>query len=160
MIEITGTETLPLEPARVLAGLADLELLARAIPGLSRVDSNDGTTLVCRVRPGLSFLSGSLRNTIRREEEADGESVRYRVDSKGIGAGARVAAHLRCTAADAGGCRVDWSTHVEELSGLLKPVGASLVEAAMGKVIRATWEGIRAKLAALDERPPDSPACP
>ena len=52
MIEIAGSETLPHEPVQVLAGLADLELLARALPGLSRVESNDGTTLVCRVRPG------------------------------------------------------------------------------------------------------------
>ena len=35
---------------------------------------------------------------------------------------------------------------VEELSGLLKPVGASLIEAAMGKVAAATWEGLHIRL--------------
>jgi hypothetical protein len=35
---------------------------------------------------------------------------------------------------------------VDELGGLLKPVGAGLIEASAGKVIASAWDGFRAQL--------------
>ena len=148
MIEIGGTEQFACDRNRMHAALADLEQVAAALPGLTRIERSDGETLVCRVRPGLSFLSGSLRTTIARLEEAGTEALGYRIDSRGIGAGAVANARIRCLPDGAGRSRVEWQVKVEELSGLLKPVGASLIEAAMGKVAAATWEGLHTRLGA------------
>ena len=148
MIEIRGTEHFACDRDRAHAGLADLEQVAAALPGLTRIERNDGATLVCRVRPGLSFLSGSLRTTITRLEDADPEVLRYRIDSSGIGAGAVADAHIRCLFGAEGHSRVEWQVQMTALSGLLKPVGASLIEAAMGKVAAATWEGLHTRLGA------------
>ena len=148
MIEIRGTEHFACDIDRVHAALADLEQVAAALPGLTRVEHNDGDTLTCRVRPGLSFLSGSLRTTITRREEAGQGALRYGIDSRGIGAGAVANAHIRCLPDGDGRGRVEWQVQVEELSGLLKPVGASLIEAATGKVAAATWEGLHTRLGA------------
>lgn len=146
MIEISGEEQFARDADRLHAALADLEQVAAALPGLTRIERNDGDTLVCRVRPGLSFLSGSLRTTIARLEEAGTEALGYRIDSRGIGAGAVANAHIRCRPDGDDRSRVEWQVRVEELSGLLKPVGASLIEAAMGRVAAATWEGLHARL--------------
>ena len=146
MIEIHGTEHFACDRDRAHAGLADLEQVAAALPGLTRIERNDGATLVCRVRPGLTFLSGSLRTTITRVEDADPEVLRYRIDSRGIGAGAVADAHIRFLPDKESRGRVEWHVQVVELSGLLKPVGASLIEAAMGKVAAATWAGLHTRL--------------
>lgn len=146
MIEIGGTEQFACDRNRMHAALADLEQVAAALPGLTRIERSDGDTLVCRVRPGLSFLSGSLRTTIIRLEEAGTEALGYRIDSRGIGAGAVADARIRCLPDGKGSSRVEWQVTVVELSGLLKPVGASLIEAAMGKVAAATWEGLHSRL--------------
>ncbi|MDE0449412.1 MAG: SRPBCC domain-containing protein [Spirochaetaceae bacterium] len=146
MIEIRGTEQFACDGDLVRAGLGDLEQVAAALPGLTRIERNDGDTVVCRVRPGLAFLSGSLRTAITRREEAGPAALGYRIDSRGIGAGAVVNAHIRCLPDGGGRSRVEWQVRVEELSGLLKPVGASLIEAAMGRVAAATWEGLHARL--------------
>lgn len=146
MIEISGEERFCCDRDRMHAALADLEQVAAALPGLARIERNDGDTLVCRVRPGLSFLSGSLRTTITRREAAEEEVLGYRIDSRGIGAGAVANALIRCLQDGDGRSRVQWQVTVEELSGLLKPVGASLIEAAMGKVAAATWEGLHSQL--------------
>ena len=146
MIEIRGTEEFACDRDRAHAGLSDLEQVAAALPGLTRIERSDGDTLVCRVRPGLTFLSGYLRTTITRREEAHKEALGYRIDSRGIGAGAVANAHIRCLPDVEGRSRVEWQVQVEELSGLLKPVGASLIVAAMGKVATATWEGLHTRL--------------
>ena len=148
MIEIRGTEQFACDRDRARAALGDLEQVAAALPGLTRIERSDGDTLVCRVRPGLSFLSGSLRTTITRREEAGPGALRYGIDSRGIGAGAVADAHIRCLPDGEGRTRVEWQVRVEELSGLLKPVGASLIEAAMGMVAAATWEGLHTRLGA------------
>ncbi len=151
MIEIRGAERFACDRDRVRAALADLEQVATALPGLSRIERNDGATLVCRVRPGLTFLSGSLRTTITRPEDADRAdpaALRYRIDSRGVGGGAVVNAQIRCLPDGEGRSRVEWQVQVEELSGLLKPVGASLIEAAMGKVAAAAWQGLHTRMEA------------
>ena len=148
MIEIRGTEHFACDRDRVRAAVGDLQQVAGALPGVTRIERSDGESLVCRVRPGLSFLSGSLRTTITRREEASPGALRYGIDSRGIGAGAVANVHIRCLPDGGRRSRVEWQVQVEELSGLLKPVGASLIEAAMGKVAAATWEGLHTRLGA------------
>lgn len=144
-MELSGTERFAAPADRVREALADLDVLASSIPGLDSVESNDGTALKCRIKPSLSFISGALRTTVTRTSDADSDEVVYTIGSKGIGGGAQVTATFHC-GAESDGSTVEWRAEVVERTGLLKPIGGSLVESAMSSVVESTWEGFRAQL--------------
>ena len=102
-MQIAGTEQFAASADRVREALSDLDILTRSIPGLDSVESNDGTTLECRIKPSLSFISGALRTTVTRTSEAASDEVAYSISSKGIGGGATVTATFRCSADRGGG---------------------------------------------------------
>ena len=145
MIELQGEQRFEQPKGVVADNLANLSALSRAIPGLDQIESNDGTTLVCRIRPALSFLTGTLRTTIVKQPASASEPIQLRINSRGIGGGATVTTRFQIAGGDTDAI-VTWTAEVEELTGLLKPVGASLVQAAMEKVIDSSWDGFRAQL--------------
>ena len=148
-MQIAGTEQFAASADRVREALSDLDILTRSIPGLDSVESNDGTTLECRIKPSLSFISGALRTTVTRTSEAASDEVAYSISSKGIGGGATVTATFRCSAdRGGGGSSVEWRAEVVERTGLLKPVGDSVIESTMGSVVESTWERFRSQLVA------------
>lgn len=144
MIELSGVERFTQSAAEVWRRLSDLSFLAGAIPGLSSLSSTSEDHVTCKVKPALSFLTGSLTTTIDVRERDEPRMV-LGVRSKGIGSMAAVTTTFVVGDAD-GGSAVDWTATVDELGGLLKPVGAALIEASAGKVIASAWEGFRAQL--------------
>ena len=78
------------ETARRAAGagfrpLTDLDQLAATIPDLVSAEKTDDRTLQCVVRPGFSFLRGTLRVTIVLGEIQRPDSATMHVAAKGIG---------------------------------------------------------------------------
>ena len=146
MIELSGVERFAQPASEVWRRLSDLSFLAGAIPGLSSLSSTSEDHVTCKVTPGLSFLTGSLTTTIDVRERDEPRMV-LGIRSKGIGSMAAVTTTFVVGVAD-GSSAVDWNATVDELGGLLKPVGAGLIEASAGKVIASAWEGFRAQLAA------------
>ena len=144
MIELSGVERFTQPADDVWRRLSDLSFLAGAIPGLSSLSSTSEDHVTCKVKPGLSFLTGSLTTTIDVRERNEPRMV-LGVRSKGIGSMAAVTTTFVVGDAD-GGSAVDWTATVDELGGLLKPVGAALIEASAGKVIASAWEGFRTQL--------------
>ena len=144
MIDLSGAERFTQSAAEVWRRLSDLSSLAGAIPGLSSMSRTSEDHVTCKVKPGLSFLTGSLSTTIDVQERAEPRLV-LGIRSKGIGSMAAVTTTFVVGDADDGSA-VDWTATVDELGGLLKPVGAALIEAAAGKVIASAWEGFRAQL--------------
>ena len=144
MIELSGVERFTQPADDVWRRLSDISFLAGAIPGLSSLSSTSEDHVTCKVKPGLSFLTGSLTTTIDVRERDEPRMV-LGVRSKGIGSMAAVTTTFVVGDAD-GGSAVDWTATVDELGGLLKPVGAALIEASAGKVIASAWEGFRAQL--------------
>ena len=145
MLQITGEEHFSQSPDEVWAGLSNPEFLANSLPGLERTKQDDAGVLHCRVRPGLSFLRGSLNTTIEYLDQQPPTSLRIRIKSKGIGSSATVETTAEL-AAEGTGTRMTWAADVIELGGLLKPVGRSLVEAAARKVINDGWREFRNRL--------------
>lgn len=155
MLCIEGEEYFA-EPAESLWNrLADTAFLARCIPDLESVGRVEPQLLVCRVRPGFSFLRGRFELTIRIIEERAPRSVRMHVRGKGMGSA--IEAESEFELADEGGgsppldgarTRVRWRVRVGARDGLLKPVGLDLVNAAARKVIADGWRGFRRELAA------------
>ncbi|MDD9989537.1 MAG: SRPBCC domain-containing protein [Spirochaetaceae bacterium] len=146
MIKLSGVERFAQPASEVWRRLSDLSFLAGAIPGLSSLSSTSEDHVTCKVTPGLSFLTGSLTTTIDVRERDEPRMV-LGIRSKGIGSMAAVTTTFVVGVAD-GSSAVDWTATVDDLGGLLKPVGAGLIEASAGRVIASAWEGFRAQLAA------------
>lgn len=146
MIELSGVERFTQPAAEVWRRLSDLSFLAGAIPGVSSLSRTTEDHVTCKVKPGLSFLTGSLATTIDVQERSEPRLV-LGIRSKGIGSMAAVTTTFEVGEA-AGGVDVTWTATVDELGGLLKPVGAGLIEASAGTVIASAWEGFRTQLAA------------
>ena len=146
MIELSGVERFTQSAAEVWRRLSDISFLAGAIPGLSSLSRTSEDHVTCKVKPGLSFLTGSLSTTIDVQERLEPRLV-LGIRSKGIGSMAAVTTTFEVAEA-AEGAGVTWTATVDELGGLLKPVGAGLIEASAGRVIASAWEGFRAQLAA------------
>ncbi len=144
MIKLSGVERFAQPASEVWRRLSDLSFLAGAIPGLSSLSSTSEDHVTCRVKPGLSFLTGSLSTTIDVQERSEPRLV-LGIRSKGIGSMAAVTTTFEVGEAG-GGAGVTWTATVDDLGGLLKPVGAGLIEASAGRVIASAWEGFRAQL--------------
>lgn len=145
MIELSGIESFAEAPVQVWRRLSDLSFLANAIPSLSSITEATDDRLTCKVKPALSFLTGSLSTTITIQDRRDPDRLVILIRSKGIGSQATVRTVFDLADAQ-GGTNVTWTASINDLGGLLKPIGTDLIEASAGKVIASAWEGFREKL--------------
>ena len=91
------------------------------------------------------FLKGTIRVTLSVYDRQPPASLRIRVDSKGIGSTASVETAVSLTPLQTG-TRLAWTADINELGGLLKPIGRSLIDAAASKVIAEGWASFQQKL--------------
>ena len=145
MLRISGEEHFSQSVTEVWACLADDEFLAKCLPQLEKAERDGSGLLVCRVRPGLSFVKGTLKVSLDIRDQQPPDSMRICVNSKGIGASAVVETLVKLAAHDTG-TQLSWNAEVTELGGLLKPVGRSLISAAAHKVISEGWATFRDRL--------------
>jgi len=144
-LEFGGEEAFKSQPDRVYALLTDLNTLAATIPDLVSSEKVDERTLKCVVRPGFSFLRGTLKLTITIEDSQPPESAAMRVAAQGIGVALEIVSNLH-VAADGAGSRLTWNARVEKLAGLVAALSPSLIKAAADQVIRHAWQQVREKL--------------
>jgi carbon monoxide dehydrogenase subunit G len=145
MLQLSGEEHFSQPLVEVWACLADCEFLTKCLPGLESVEQDESGRLVCRVRPGLSFVKGTLKVTLDIRDQKSPHSMRICVSSKGIGASAVVETSVELSARDTG-TQLRWNAEVTELGGLLKPIGRTLIAAAAQKVISQGWTTFRDRL--------------
>ncbi len=143
--EFGGEESFASPPEHVYALLTDLDAMAGTIPDLVSSEKVDGRTLKCVVRPGFSFLRGTLKLTIQLAECLPSQQAAMNVEAQGIGVGMRVASELSIVPEDAGS-RLLWRARVVERKGLLAAVSPSLIRGAADQVIRHTWSAVRKRL--------------
>ena len=140
-MKFSGEENFREERHELWAHLIDVNLMSRTVPDLDRVEHMEPGLLVCRVRPRFSFLSGSLQLTFELVEERAPEMARFHIRSKGIGFAVVVETVVHLADREDGTALV-WEGEITERSGLLKPVGRSLIQAAARKVIEGLWSGL------------------
>jgi carbon monoxide dehydrogenase subunit G len=145
MLQFEGEREFPVAPAVAWEKLGDARFLVACIPDTDRVTVAEADQAACVVRPGFSFVRGTLELTIRVLERQPDQGVRVAVDSKGIGSSSTVEATLTLTASD-GGARLNWSAAVTRLGGLLKAVPSGLIRAAATKIINDVWTVVDGKL--------------
>src|SRR5438105_1076106 len=107
MIRFDGNRTFTLPPADVFAKLTDARFLVTCIPDvetLNKVEANEASLVL---RPGLSFMRGTLNLTLQIAEAAPPGHARFILITKGIGSSTTVEATLTL-APLADGAHVHW----------------------------------------------------
>jgi carbon monoxide dehydrogenase subunit G len=147
MLHFDGTRDFGQPPGEVWARLTDARFLAQCLPGVETVKQADADAAECVLRPGFSFVRGTLELGMRVSERVKDISARILTNAKGIGSTSAVEATLRLSP-QGNGTHLEWSADIKELGGLLKAVPQGLVHAAAQKVIADAWAAVEARLAA------------
>lgn len=150
LIHLEGTEHFALANEPLWERLTDLSFVVQCMPDLDKVVLTEPQRIVFRVRPGFTFIRGTLEITLSLIDARRPDQARMKIVSKGVGSGVTLEASV--VLADAasqtdGQTCLAWTADVLELQGLLKPVGKSLIAAAARQVIAAAFERLRAELA-------------
>jgi carbon monoxide dehydrogenase subunit G len=150
MVQIAGTEQFELPSAVVWRSLVDPQFLCQCFPNVDRIVSSDERSATLIVRPGFSFVRGTLEVAFQFVDLQPVRHGQVTIQLKGIGSSAKLAAAFDLTSSDAGST-VEWIAEVRELGGLLKAVSHGLMQGAAQKVAADTWSNIRAQLRAKCE---------
>jgi carbon monoxide dehydrogenase subunit G len=143
MLHLQGSQDFSEPVAEVWAKLSDARQLAACIPGVETVRQADADLAVCVIRPGFSFVRGTLEATLRVLERVPERLIRLQLNGKGIGSTTEVSAVLNLEPREAG-ARAQWTADVT-LGGLLRAVPSGLIQAAAQKVIGDAWAAVAAK---------------
>jgi len=144
MIHFEGDKSFPLPVAEVAAKLSDVGFLVSCLPDAQSVEATpDHATW--KLRPKLSFLTGSLHAEMTATGREPGKSATFQVIAKGIGASSTVVAVLNFAEAE-GGTAVHWTGELTQVTGLLKMVPKGLLQGSAQKVIEEVWTAIAARL--------------
>lgn len=147
MLHFEGDKEFPRTPSELTQRLGDARFLASCIPGVEQIMQAEARQAVCRLRPGFSFVRGTLEVTLRVLDVEPEQSIRYHVHGKGIGSSNEIEAALTLSPATTG-TRLRWTADLTQLGGLLKAVPKGLLQAAAQKVIADVWAQVEARLAA------------
>ena len=147
MVRFEGEKDFPQEPAELWAKLSDARFLVQCIPDVESVKVQESDRAELVLRPGFSFVRGTLDVTLRVVDALAPSSARYLFASKGIGSSSDVEATVALVPQGTG-TRVRWTAEVKALGGLLKMVPAGLIRGAAQKVVNDAWSAVEAKLAA------------
>jgi carbon monoxide dehydrogenase subunit G len=147
MLRFEGDRDFALAPDEVFARLSDARFLVECIPDVESVSHQDAGRAALILRPGFSFVRGTLETTLQIVDAVAPQSARVLLHSKGIGTTSDIEAQLRLAAHD-GGTRVSWVADIKSLGGLLKMVPTGLIRGAAEKVINDAWARVTQKLSA------------
>jgi uncharacterized protein len=147
MVRFEGEKDFPQPPAELWAKLSDARFLVQCIPDVESVVEVESDRARMALRPGFSFVRGTLEATLRVVDAVAAESARYLIDNKGIGSSADAEATITLVP-QGSGTRVRWTAEVKALGGLLKMVPSGLIRGAAQKIVNDTWSAVEAKLSA------------
>ncbi len=145
MLTFNGEELFAVKPAELFRAVTDLNQLAGAIPDVVSSRRLDNRSMECVVRPGFSFLRGTLKLHIEIDSLQPPESAELHVVATGIGVQMRVESQLKVSPAD-DGSKLLWTAAVTELKGLVATIPQSLISAAASQVIQQSWKKVHNRL--------------
>ena len=145
MLQLKGEEKFDQPPDTLWQSLANPDFLCQCFPGVDRVVRSDERSAAVVVRPGFSFIRGTLDVTFEFAETDPPRAARVRIQIRGIGSSAELETRLELAPAD-GGTRVTWVADAIQIGGLLKAVSQGLLQAAAQKVAADTWATFRQRL--------------
>lgn len=143
--EFGGQERFSASPEKLFELLTNLDAMAATIPDLVSSEKVDERTMKCVVRPGFSFLRGTMRLTIVLSDAIKPSSAAMSVAAQGIGSSMNVVSQLEISPEE-NGSRLDWTASIQERKGLISAVSPGLIKAAADQVIRHAWGQVRQQL--------------
>ncbi|AWM36588.1 Carbon monoxide dehydrogenase subunit G (CoxG) [Gemmata obscuriglobus] len=144
MIHFEGDKRIGRPVAEVAAKLSDAGFLANSVPD-AEVSENTPDRATGKIKPKLSFLTGSLTLHAEVTTRVPGKSVAYRIETKTMGASSTVETTLVFGEAE-GGTLVHWTGDIVAVTGLLKMVPKGLLEGTAKKVIEDVWAAVESKI--------------
>jgi carbon monoxide dehydrogenase subunit G len=148
VLEFQGEELFACSPEKLFAALTDTEVLAATIPDLESSEKTGPHGMKCVVRPGFSFLRGTMKMDVAIKDLVPPKSAAMQVQAKGIGATLDIVSTMEIEPVDGGKAKLLWKARVEKLSGLVATVSRPLIQGAAGQVAKATWEKVRKRVEA------------
>ena len=145
VLEMGGEENFNASAETLYATLTDIDVMATRIPDLVSSEKIDERTLRCVVRPGFSFLRGTMKLTMAIDPTEPPKNAEMQINAKGIGVTMQVTSSLEVTP-NGEGSTLKWTGRVEKMTGLVATISPSLVKAAADQVIRKGWSEIRKQL--------------
>lgn len=143
-LEFGGSESFSVPPEQLYNLLTDIDAVRSRIPDLVSSQRTGPQSMDCVVRPGFSFLRGTLKLHIELTDLKPPKFARMLVAAQGIGMGMRIDSQLAIDPAAAGSL-LTWSARITELKGLIAALSPALLRAAAETVVRQTWERVREK---------------
>lgn len=144
-LDFGGEEQFNTAPETLYAALTDLDVLAANLPDLESAKRAGPHTLECVVKPGFSFLRGTLRSTMKIDPYDPPRQARMEVFAKGIGVTMRIESEF-AVEPSGGGSKLTWQARLAEATGLVATVSPALVKAAAEQIVRRSWSQIRSHL--------------
>jgi carbon monoxide dehydrogenase subunit G len=145
MLRFEDDKTSIAEVSACWAKLADLRFLTQCIPNIESVVQSQPDQVRFKLRPGVSFVRGSLDVTFKIDQLEPGKSARYSIHSQGIGSSSDVEALLTLEPVE-NGSHLHWTVDVKSLGGLLKALPQGLIKASAQKVIGDIWSAVEKNL--------------
>lgn len=141
MLTFDGQRDFPVPPATLWAKLRDAAFLVACVPDGTVKGTPQRERAECTVRPGVSFIRGSLDVVLEILEAVEPTSVRLQLASKGIGTSSDVVVNL--TIAPQGeGARIEYHAELTRLGGLLRALPSGLIRGAAQKIIEDVWANV------------------
>src|SRR2546423_1284023 len=116
MLRFEGDRDFALPQDELFARLSDARFLVECIPDVESVSLREADRAAMVLRPGFSFVRGTLEVSLQVVDAARPQSARVLLHSKGIGSTSDVEAGLTLTAQE-GGTRVHWVAQIKSLGG-------------------------------------------
>lgn len=145
MQPFAGERIFPLPPEQLWPKMRDAAFLATCIPDGTPHAGGTRDKAVCTVRPGFSFVRGSMDVTIEVLGGTEPTSLRFAQKSKGIGTSSEVETALQMEPHEQG-TKIVWKSEIKHLGGLLKMVPSGLIRGAANKVIEDVWNCVAEKI--------------
>jgi carbon monoxide dehydrogenase subunit G len=144
-LQFSGQEHFNAPPHEVFRFLTDIDSLTASIPDLVSSQRVDDRTVDCVVKPGFSFLRGTLKMRIAFVDFEPTSKATMLINAQGIGL--TMGAVTKMQLAPTGeGTRLDWQAEVTELKGLVATLSGGLIKAAAEQVIRHGWGQMHKRL--------------
>lgn len=145
MLHFEGDTDFTQPTSLVWSKLSDIRFLTSCIPDVESITHHPDDSATCIIRPGFSFVRGTLEVIARITEAVEGQPLRIHANGKGIGTSNEVDLALNF-AEQGSGTRIHWTSDITKLGGLLKLMPQGLLKGAAQKVIGDVWEQVRKKL--------------
>jgi carbon monoxide dehydrogenase subunit G len=152
MASFEGDKNLNQEIATCWNKLTDPAFLLQCIPNVESVMQSEPDQLRFKLRPGVSFVRGTLETTVKIDKIEPAKSARYLVLSRGMASSSEVEATLTLAPMHEG-THLHWVVVIKALGGLMKAIPHGLVQASAQKVVGDILATVESKLNAM---PPNS----